>query len=174
MDRGTYIELDGRPAVRFQRSYNQPVQRLWAAITDSGDLTHWFPSKVVMKAEPGGTIEFTDDPNAEPRTGTILVYEPPTRLAYTWGENELRFELEPIGENGCQLTLIDVLPASDIAARNAAGWTVCLAELDKFVAGQVADGPHSDTAEPWREHYDYYVASGMPAGAAIPGYREAG
>jgi uncharacterized protein YndB with AHSA1/START domain len=191
MDRGTYIEVDGRPAVRFQRSYNHPVQRLWAAITDSGELTHWFPSQVVikpkargapgvvppqvtLKAEPGGTIEFTDDPNAEPRIGTILVYEPPTRLAYTWGENELRFELEPIGENGCQLTLIDVLPASDIAARNAAGWTVCLAELDKFVAGQVADGPHSDTAEPWREHYDYYVASGMPAGAAIPGYREAG
>jgi uncharacterized protein YndB with AHSA1/START domain len=172
MDRGTYVELDGRPAVRFQRRYNHPVDRLWAAITDPDELTHWFPSKVAMKPEVGGTIEFTDDPNAPARTGTILVYEPPTRLAYSWGENELRFELEPVGEHGCQLTLIDLLPASDIAARNAAGWTVCLAELDKHVAGQNADGPHSDTAEPWREHYDFYVASGMPSDAPIPAYRE--
>lgn len=172
MDAGTYTEIDGRPAVRFQRSYQLPVQRLWAAITDPDELAHWFPSGVVMKAEPGGTIEFTGDPNAEPSTGTILVYEPPARLAYTWGENELRFELEPTGQDSCLLTLTDVLPASDVAARNAAGWTVCLAELGKHVAGQVANGPHSAEAEPWREHYDRYVAAGMPAGAAIPGYRE--
>ncbi|HEX9624514.1 MAG TPA: SRPBCC family protein [Streptosporangiaceae bacterium] len=171
MDRGTYVEVDGRPAVRFQRSYNHPVQRLWTAITDPDELPHWFPSKVAMKPEVGGAIEFTDDPNAEPRRGTILVYEPPTKLAYTWGENELRFELEPAGEHGCRLTLIDVLPARDVAARNAAGWTVCLAELDKHVAGQVAEGPHSDTAGPWREHYDSYVAAGMPSGAEIPGGR---
>jgi len=171
MDRGTYVELDGRPAVRFQRSYDHPVQRLWAAITDPGELPHWFPSKVTMKAEVGGAIEFTDDQNAEPRYGTILVYEPPTKLAYTWGENELRFELEPVGDNRCQLTLIDVLPAGEVAARNAAGWTVCLAELDKHLAGEVTGGPHSATAEPWREHYDSFVASGMPSGAPIPGGR---
>jgi|SRR6185437_8656116 len=171
MDRGTYVELDGRPAVRFQRSYDHPVERLWAAITDPDELPHWFPSKVAMKAEVGGAIEFTDDPNVEPHYGTILVYEPPTRLAYTWGENELRFELEPIGDNRCQLTLIDVLPAQDVAARNAAGWTVCLAELDKHLAGEVTDGPHSDTAESWREHYDSLVASGMPSGAPIPNGR---
>lgn len=171
MDRGTYVELDGRPAVRFQRSYDHPVERLWSAITDPDELPHWFPSKVAMKAEVGGTIEFTDDPNAPVRTGTILVYEPPTKLAYTWGESELRFELEPAGERGCTLTLINVLPARDEAARNAAGWTVCLAELDKHVAGEVTGGPHSDTAEPWREHFDSYVAAGMPSGAEIPGYR---
>ncbi|HET7013215.1 MAG TPA: SRPBCC family protein [Streptosporangiaceae bacterium] len=168
MDRGTYVEIDGRPAVRFQRSYDHPVERLWTAITDPDELPHWFPSKVAMKAEVGGAIEFTDDPNAEPRYGTILVYQPPTKLAYTWGENELRFELEPIGDNRCQLTLFDVLPAQDVAARNAAGWTVCLAELDKHVAGEVTGGPHSETAEPWREHYDGFVASGMPSGAPIP------
>src|SRR5215472_7506868 len=166
MDRGTYVEIDGRPAVRFQRSYNHPVQRLWTAITDPDELPHWFPSKVAMEAEVGGKIEFTGDGPAT--TGTILVYEPPTRLTYSWGENELRFELEPTGEHACLLTLIDVLPASDVAARNAAGWAVCLAELDKHVAGGVTGGPHSDTAESWREHYDSYIASGMPSGAEIP------
>lgn len=168
-DRGTYVEVDGRPAVRFQRSYNHPVERLWAAITDPDELPHWFPSKVAMKPEVGGAIEFTGD--GPPSSGTILAYEPPTQLAYSWGENELRFEIEPEGEHGCRLTLIDVLPAQNIAARNAAGWSVCLAELDKHVAGYVAAGPHAGTAESWREHYDRYVAAGLPSGAEIPGDR---
>ncbi|HEY3906347.1 MAG TPA: SRPBCC family protein [Streptosporangiaceae bacterium] len=167
MDAGTYVELDGRPAVRFQRDYHHPVQRLWSAITDPDELPHWFPSKVTMKPEVGGTIEFTGD--GPPSSGTILVYEPPTRLAYSWGDNELRFELEPIGDHGCRLTLIDVLPAKNVAARNAAGWEVCLAELDKHVAGDVAAGPHAGTREAWRRHYDSYVAAGMPSGAEIPG-----
>lgn len=166
MDVGTYVEIEGRPAVRFQRSYNHPVQRLWTAITDPDELPHWFPSKVAMKPEVGGTIEFSGD--GPPSSGTILVYEPPTRLAYSWGENELRFELEPLGEHSCRLTLIEVLSAKNIAARDAAGWTVCLAELDKHVAGDPAAGPHSGTAESWREHYDRYVAEGMPSGAEIP------
>jgi hypothetical protein len=76
--------------------------------------------------------------------------------------------LAAVGDSGCQLTLINVLEARNTAARNAAGWTVCLAELDKHLRGEVVHGPHSDTAEPWREHYDVYIADGMPYGAEIP------
>jgi hypothetical protein len=67
----------------------------------------------------------------------------------------------------CATLIFNVLEARDTAARNAAGWTVCLAELDKHLRGAVAEGPHSDTAEPWREHYDAYIADGMPYGAEI-------
>jgi hypothetical protein len=81
----------------------------------------------------------------------------------------LHFALEASDDGGCVLTLTDVLEALDAAARNAAGWTVCLAELGKHLAGHVADGPHSETAESWREHYEDYVATGMPSGAYIPG-----
>ena len=49
------------------------------------------------------------------------------------------------------LTLLNVLEARDTAARNAAGWTVCLAELEKHLCGDPGDGPHSAAAEPWRE-----------------------
>jgi hypothetical protein len=85
------------------------------------------------------------------------------------GPDELHFRLEPAGVGGCILTMVNVLAARDSAARNAAGWSVCLAELDKHVSGQVADGPHSAGAEPWEPYYDAYVAAGMPAGAPIPG-----
>ncbi len=169
MDRGTYIEYNGRPAVRFQRSYPYPIERLWAAVTQPDELEHWFPSAVKIEPRVGGTIEFFDDPNTEPTTGTILVFDPPRRLAFTWSGDELVFELEPTGGHGCELTLINLLEARDTAARNAAGWSVCLIELDKHLSGKGADGPHSDTAEPWRPHYDAYVAAGMPSGAEIPG-----
>ena len=169
-ERGTLIDHEGRPAIRFRREFARPAERVWAAITDPGDLAYWFPSKVRMEPKAGGAIEFYGDQNQpEARTsGTILVFEPPHRLAYTWLASELHFTIEPSAA-GCVLTLIDVLEARDAAARNAAGWTVCLAELEKHLAEIAADGPHSGTAESWRRHYDSYVAAGLPSGAWIPG-----
>jgi uncharacterized protein YndB with AHSA1/START domain len=169
MDRGSYFEYDGRPAVRFQRTYPHPAEPLWAALTEPGELAHWFPSTVRMDSHAGGKIEFVDDPNAEPASGTVLVYEPPRRLAFTWGGDELHFEITPVDVGSCTLTLINVLEAENTAARNAAGWTVCLAELGRHVSDGTAEGPHSDSAEPWRPVYDDYVAAGMPSGAPIPG-----
>ncbi|MEU7746243.1 SRPBCC family protein [Nonomuraea sp. NPDC049158] len=168
MDRGTYVEIDGRPAVRFQRTYPHPIERVWRAVTEPGELAHWFPQAVTMDAREGGKIEFSDDPHMDGITGTILVWDPPRRFAFTWGGDELRLELAPDGAGGCTFTLVNVIQARDAAARNAAGWAVCLAELDKVVAGQPAGGPHSESAESWREHYDAYVADGLPSGAEIP------
>lgn len=172
MDRGTYIEYDGRPAVRFQRTYPHPIERVWAAVTEPDELSHWFPCAVQMEPRAGGTIEFSDDPNMQPRSGTVLVFDPPRRFAFSWAGDELHFGLAAVGNSDCRLTLINILEARNTAARNAAGWTVCLAELDKHLRGAAADGPHSDTAEPWRGHYDAYVADGMPSGAEIPGAAE--
>jgi uncharacterized protein YndB with AHSA1/START domain len=169
MDRGTYVEHDGRPAVRFQRTYPHPIERVWSAVTEPDELAHWFPSRVQMDPRPGGAIEFSDDPHTAPTAGTVVTCDPPRRLAFTWGGDELIFELEPTGDHGCTLTLTNVLEAPDTAARNAAGWHVCLVELDRHVSGARADGPHSDTAVPWRPWYESYVADGMPSGAPIPG-----
>jgi len=163
MDLGTYVEHDGRPAVRFERTYPHPVARLWAAITETGELSHWFPSSVAMESHVGGKIEFTGDPNIASSAGEILVFDPPHRLSYTWGGDELHFQLSPAGDNGCTLTLIEVLEAADTAARNAAGWTVCLAALDKHLTGDA-----STATEPWRSVYESYIAAGMPSGAWIP------
>lgn len=70
MDRGTYLEHDGRPAVRFQRIYPHAIERVWAAVTEPTELAHWFPSTVKIELRPGGTIEFFDDPHTGPTTGT--------------------------------------------------------------------------------------------------------
>jgi uncharacterized protein YndB with AHSA1/START domain len=52
-------------------------------------------------------------------TGEVLEVDEPKVLAFSWGDEKLRFELSPEGE-GTHLVLIDELPAG-AAARNAAG-----------------------------------------------------
>ena len=168
-DRGTYVEHDGRPAVRFVRRYPHPADRVWAAVSEPAGLQHWFPSRVEIEPRAGGRIAFHDDPNLPASSGTVLAYDPPRRLAFSWGGDELHLTVEPDGAAACTLTLLNVLEARDTAARNAAGWAVCLAELEKHLRGDATDGPHGETAEPWQEHYAAYVAAGVPSGAPIPG-----
>ena len=168
MDLGSFIEFEGRPAVRFERTYDHPVERVWAAVTDPGELAHWFPSSVELEPRPGGTISFSADPHTSRQTGVILAFDPPRRIAYTWGGDELHVELEPLSPGRCRLILINVLADRSAAARNAAGWDVCLEELAKLLAGRPGGGPHADGAAPWQPRYDAYLAAGMPSGADIP------
>ncbi|MDQ1748980.1 MAG: hypothetical protein QOE71_36 [Pseudonocardiales bacterium] len=167
MDLGSYLEHDGRPAVRFQRTYAHPIESVWAAITAPDELKHWFPSAVQFEQRVGGAVIFSGDPHTSDQTGTVLAFEPPRHLAFTWGSDELHLELEPV-PHGCRLTLIDVLSKRNEAARNGAGWHVCLDELAKRLDGIPSDGPHSATTTPWQPTYDAYVAAGMPSGAWIP------
>lgn len=169
MNQGTFVDHEGRPAVRFERHYRHPVDRVWAAVSTPEGLAHWFPAAVRLEPVPGGTIEFTHEPDTEPERGTVLRHEAPYRLSFSWGGDELHLELAPDGADGCTLTLVNVLEARDTAARNAAGWTVCLGELDEQLAGRPGSGPHGATAAPWKPLYDAYVAAGMPHGAQIPG-----
>ncbi|RLL67895.1 SRPBCC family protein [Streptomyces sp. Z26] len=175
IDDGSYLEHDGRPAVRFRRHYpGHPVARVWAAVSEPDGLRHWFPSTVRIEPRRGGRIEFADDPHAEPDTGEVLRYEPPHVLAFTWGGDELHLEVAPgtpddPDADGCTLTLVNVLEARDTAARNAAGWHVCLGELARHLDGHATGGPHAPDAQPWRPVYERYVAAGVPHGAAVPG-----
>jgi uncharacterized protein YndB with AHSA1/START domain len=169
---GSYLELDdGRPAVRFTRVYDHPVQRVWALVTDPAELAHWFPSpEVTLDLVAGGTIRFSGDPNMPDlvTTGEILSVDEPRRFAFTWGGDELRFDLEPLGRERTRFTLTNVLEARDTASRNAAGWDMCLTALDAHATGRPTGGPHDGTVS-WRRRYDAYVTAGLPYGAPVPG-----
>ena len=167
-DLGTYVEHEGRPAVRFRRRYAHPVARVWGAIATPEGLAAWFPSGVAFDPRAGAAIEFTGDPHLPTTHGTVLAFEPPRRFAFTWGGDELHLTLDPLADGGTELTLLNVLERRDSAARNATGWTVCLSVLDRTLAGERHQGPHGDDVAPFRPLYDAYVAAGLPAGAPIP------
>lgn len=168
MNQGTYIRVDGRPAVRFERSYAHPIERVWQAATNPEELRLWFPSAVVFEPVVGGTVTFSGDPHIADQHGTVIAYEPPRVFAFTWGDNEIHLNLEPDGADACRFTLTNVLAADNESARNAAGWDVCLGELDKVLSGDESAGPHSESAADWQVLYEAYVKAGMPSGAHIP------
>ncbi|SEP73658.1 Uncharacterized conserved protein YndB, AHSA1/START domain [Streptomyces sp. yr375] len=165
---GTYLALDdGRPAVRFTRGYGRPADRVWQLVTDPAELVHWFPSRLEIELRPGGTIRFSGDPNMPESTGRVLAVTAPRHLSFAWGGDELRFDLEAVDDDHTRFTLTDVLEATDTAARNAAGWEVCLAALDTRAGEHDGAGPGDPVH--WETYYRAYVEAGFPSGAPVPG-----
>jgi uncharacterized protein YndB with AHSA1/START domain len=121
-----------RPAVRLERELPDPPAVVWRALTERDQLRSWFPCDVIVSGgrwEVGAAITFAFPPGAEDATltGVVLEVDEPHVLAFTWGDDALRFELIPAGD-GAVLVLIDELPP-DSAARNAVGWERCLDRL---------------------------------------------
>jgi hypothetical protein len=54
-------------------------------------------------------------------------------LEYSWGENDIRWELEPVA-TGTRLTLWHNIGRRFIAM-GAAGWHICFDVLDRFLEG---------------------------------------
>jgi uncharacterized protein YndB with AHSA1/START domain len=155
---GTYETIDGKPAVRFERVYPHPVERVWRSVTVPEEMAVWFPSTVEVDLREGGDMRFTfDEHQVEPMDGKVVELDPPKVFAFLWGEDLLRLELAPEGE-GTRLTLTQLLRSADEAARNAAGWHVCLDKLG---------GEDSD----WDPYYQEYQRRGLPVGAEIPAER---
>jgi uncharacterized protein YndB with AHSA1/START domain len=169
---GAYDTIENRPALRFERRLAHPVETVWRAITESDELEHWFPSRVeVDELRPGGemTFRFESMPlEGAPMTinGRVTEFDPPREFAFYWGEDHLRFELEPVAgsEDSCLLRLTVLLDSREKAARDSAGWHVCLDRLAVRLDGAAEIGEGGD----WRGLYEEYQRRGVPAGAAIP------
>jgi uncharacterized protein YndB with AHSA1/START domain len=145
-----------RPAIRLQRQLPDPPPVVWRALTEREQLGSWFPSDVVLSGgrwEVGAAISFPFPPEVIDMTltGQVLEVDEPNLLAFTWGDETLRFELSPEGD-GTHLVLIDELPAG-AAARSAAGWDACLDRLGGFDAA----------GDAWQPRFEAYVAAFEPA-----------
>jgi uncharacterized protein YndB with AHSA1/START domain len=88
---GRLETVDDRPALRFERRLNHPVARVWRAVTEPDELERWFVAPVDWKPEAGEVFE------ALGQTGRITELEPPHVIAWVWGDELFRFDLEPGG-----------------------------------------------------------------------------
>jgi uncharacterized protein YndB with AHSA1/START domain len=169
----TLETVNGRPTLRFERRLPHPPEKVWRAITDPAELAHWFPQNLEGTFAPGAKLRFVfrgeppvlDGEVIEDFTGEVLEIDPPRVLAYTWGGDILRWTLTPVTD-GCLLTFTDTLSDLGKAARDGAGWHVCLEGLEARLAG--TGGPADDR---WREVYEGYQQAFGPeaATAAMPG-----
>ena len=170
MTTGEYLEIDGRPALRFVRLHTHPVERVWSLLSRPDGLATWFPAGVSFDAlRVGAPVTFTFERPGDAGTGAVLAADPPHLLTLTWGGDELRFVLEPLDDGGTRLTFTVVLDRRDTAARTGAGWEVCLDAMAAHLDGAPGDGPETSATPTWHGHYDAYVAAGVPSGAPVPG-----
>lgn len=158
------LEPGSRYRVRIARRLSHSPERVWRVLTERKLLTQWFPSDVIGDWEVGAELHFVfaegeaaDATDAELR-GEVRAVEPGRLLEYRWGSSVLRFELAAEG-SGCTLTFSETFEDGSIAARNSAGWELCLANLEAVGGGEPAAPFDLDA---WRAIFERRVAAFEP------------
>lgn len=165
--KGTFSTVDGRNQLRFERLLKHPIEKVWRAITQTTHLTEWFPARIDGEMIVGGKLRFVFEQNKAPTMeGEVKECDPPRLLAYTWGKDLLRFELSP-DPMGCLLIFthsFDERPA--FAPSFAAGWEICLANLE---AVSLDGQPAGSLSHDWAASHEKYVHEfSLDAGQVAP------
>lgn len=83
---------------------------------------------------------------------TITALKKESILEFTWGEDQVRFELYPEKE-GCRLVLIETIHTlTPHTAKDLAGWHVCLDVIAALLDGNTLDARKNEW-EKWHEQY---------------------
>jgi uncharacterized protein YndB with AHSA1/START domain len=108
---------------------------VWQALTDPAQLVEWAPFDADRNLASAGPVKLTTvgAPTPQVSESTVKRAEAPKLLEYGWGGQDLRWELEPLG-NGTRLTLWHNIDRRFIAW-GAAGWHICFDVLDRYLSG---------------------------------------
>jgi uncharacterized protein YndB with AHSA1/START domain len=167
MSDATLLTTGIRPVLRFERHLPLPVETVWRAVTDKDEMRSWFPTRIEIDEWKVGAslVHHFDDQDIGALPGTVLEWDPPRRVRFTWSGDTISFTLSPAPGGGTTFVLTEELSPNH-AARNAAGWDSCLDRLQQRVDG-----------DSWKVRFDRYVASfepvlghqdGPPEGIANP------
>ncbi|MGD8477518.1 MAG: SRPBCC family protein [Burkholderiales bacterium] len=145
-----YGELIEPATLKIQRLLPGPVERIWAWLTDSELRRQWLASGD-MQPEVGTPFtltwrndELTDPPGQRPAgfseehsmDSKITVFDPPRKLAFTWGESgEVSFELDQRGKQVLLTVIHRRLPDRNMTLMVGAGWHMHLDILVARVTG---------------------------------------
>jgi uncharacterized protein YndB with AHSA1/START domain len=151
---GTLTAIDDRHwEVRFTRRLPHPPEKVWRAITEPEHLKAWFPSSIDGERKAGAPLTFHfDSKGVDEMHGEMTAFDPPRLMELMWGEDRVRFELQPDGD-GTVLVLTDTIEELGKAARDAAGWHECLELLGHAVAGEA---PPFALGDVWGEVHPQY------------------
>ena len=111
--------------------------KVWQALTDPAHLREWAPFDADRSLGHVGTVQLTTVGAPKPMVSESNVKRADAAklLEFNWGGQDMRWELEPWGDNGTRLTLWHNIDHRFIAM-GAAGWHVCLDVLQLSLAGQ--------------------------------------
>lgn len=150
---GKLITVDERPALRFERRLGSSVERVWRAVTAPHELERWFLVPIPWTPALGERFEAFGEP------GIVTELEPPRLLAWHWGGELIRIELEPDGD-GCVLVFTHVFDDRALGAQHASGWEGHLDRLEAHVAGGFLADEEAH-ASAWERHEAYAAQFGL-------------
>ena len=130
----------------IERTYNAPVGKVWAALTDKEKMKHWYFDLPEFKPEVGTVFTFEAGSATKKYLHECRVTKaiPNKIIAYTWrypeveGNSEVSFELFEEGDK-TRLVLthigLETFPQTcDYAKENfVGGWTHFAGALDEFL-----------------------------------------
>lgn len=118
------------------RELRHPPKKVWQALTEPDHLREWAPFDADRSLGSPGAVKLTTVSAPTPQVSETIVKraEAPKLLQYSWGDSDLRWQLEPLGK-GTRLTLWHNIDRRFISW-GAAGWHICFDVLDRFLGGE--------------------------------------
>jgi uncharacterized protein YndB with AHSA1/START domain len=134
---GAEVRKDGEKwTLILVRDLHHPPAKVWQALTDPMQLREWAPFDADRSLASVGPVKLSTFGNPTPQISETRVTcaEAPKLLEFQWGGNDMRWQLEAIG-NGTRLTLWHNINRGFISM-GAAGWHICFDVLDRFLAAE--------------------------------------
>ena len=161
---GTLERAGDASVLRYRRRLSHPQEKVWRALTEDEHLAGWFPTTIEGDRVAGAPLHFLfRQAEAAPFDGEMLAFDPPSVMELRWADDVLRFELSR-DAGGCVLDLTVTFPEYGKAARDAAGWHVCLEQLEHVVDGATLPW---DPPQRWRAVHPEYVQRLGPQASVI-------
>jgi uncharacterized protein YndB with AHSA1/START domain len=124
-------------ALRFTRNLDEPVERVWHAITDERELAAWMGYPARLDLRVGGAVRLcADSDDGEAIAGIVTVLEPPHVLRYTWDMALIQWSLSAT-PGGCRLELVHhgITDARRVTEFGS-GWQEFLECLERYLEGR--------------------------------------
>jgi len=162
-----HIEKDGdKWTLVLVKELRHSPEKVWQALIDPAQLREWAPFDADGSlGTAGNTVKLTTVGAPGPRITetTVKRAEAPELLEYTWGDFDMRWQLEPVG-SGTRLTLWTNIGHRFIAM-GAAGWHLCFDVLDRLLSGDPLGrmvGPDAIKFGGWQQlHAEYAKQFGI-------------
>jgi len=149
---GANVKKDGdKWTLILVRDLRHPPAMVWEALTDPAQLSEWAPFDADRNLSSVGPVKLSTVGTPQVSESRVTRAEAPKLLEYSWGGNEMRWNLEASG-SGTRLTLWHNID-SRYVSWGAAGWHICFDVLDRMLAGQPIGrmvGPEVAKFEGWQ------------------------
>ena len=143
---------DDYTVIKREIIIDAPIDKVFSAVSDKDQLTHWFPDIAVLEKREGGRVSFTflrsDENNLDKdheMNGKIIKFIPNRELSYTWHfrtkpefskDTIVTWRFESLGKNKTKVILRHSgFTEDDIQQYNehSQGWTWFVSRLRNYL-----------------------------------------